>query len=58
MAKDAMNTTRHADRALDAAGKNLRQAQERLAKLLAAARLAATVRARRLATPIPPRSEH
>jgi len=56
MAKDAVNTTRHADRALDAAGKNLRQAQERLAKLLAASRLAAKVRARRLATPL--RSEH
>jgi hypothetical protein len=56
MAKDAVNTTRHADRVLDAAGKNLRQAQERLAKLLAASRLAAKVRARRLATPL--RSEH
>jgi hypothetical protein len=58
MAKDPVNTTRHADRALDTAGENLRQAQERLAKLLAAARLAARVRARRLATPTPLRSDH
>jgi hypothetical protein len=56
MANDPVNTTRHADRALDAAGRNLQQAQERLTKLLAAARLAATVRARRMATPASPRA--
>ena len=39
-----------ADRALEATGKNLRQAQQRLATLLAAARLAAAVRERRLAS--------
>ena len=42
--------TPRAERALDATGKNLRQSQQRLATLLAAARLAATVRERRLAT--------
>ena len=36
--------TRSADRVLDQTGKNLRQAQQRLATLLAAARLAAAVR--------------
>ena len=42
-------TTRGADEALDATGRNLRQAQERLATLLAASRLAAKVRTRRAA---------
>lgn len=38
----------NAGRVLDAAGRNLRQAQQRLATLLEAARLAARERARRV----------
>jgi hypothetical protein len=58
MANDPTNDARRADRALDVAGKNLRQAQERLAKLLAAARLAATARARRMSSPATPPVAH
>jgi len=50
MANDPTSSARRADRALDATGQNLRQAQQRLTALLAAARLAANVRTRRLAT--------
>jgi hypothetical protein len=50
MGKKMKTETRRADRALDQTGKNLRQAQQRLATLLAAARLAAAVRERRLAS--------
>jgi hypothetical protein len=50
MPNDPTSTARHADQALDAAGQNLRQAQQRLATLLAAARLAASARTRRAAT--------
>jgi hypothetical protein len=48
MGKKVKTETQRADRALDATGKNLRQAQQRLATLLAASRLAAAVRERRL----------
>lgn len=51
MANDPIRTA-GADQALDATGQNLRQAQRRLAMLLAAARLAASVRTQR-ATPAP-----
>jgi hypothetical protein len=52
MGNDPIRTARGADQALDATGQNLRQAQRRLATLLAAARLAASVRTQRM-TPAP-----
>jgi hypothetical protein len=50
MANDPTSSARRADQALAATGQNLRQAQQRLAMLLAAARLAASVRTRRVTT--------
>jgi hypothetical protein len=53
MAKESTRTAGAAD-VLDAAGRNLRQAQQRLATLLAAARLVETTRARKAAMPLAP----
>jgi len=55
MAKEPTRIAGAAD-ALDAAGRNLRQAQERLTTLLGAARLAASARARKAAAVLTPSS--
>ena len=54
MANDSTRIARAADHALEVAERNVQQAQRRLSTLLAAARLAATARARKAAAPLVP----